>query len=74
MRKQNHIPYDPKTCPLVGFAAQSDHPTASWCMRHTCYVVECAICGRKFHTERPHTDTCSDRCRKRKARRSDPDQ
>jgi len=40
-----------------------------YCQRHGAYIKYCAECGQPFHTERVHTNTCSDLCRKRFSRR-----
>lgn len=40
-----------------------------YCQRHACYVMTCDQCGREFHTDRPHTWTCGDKCRKARSRR-----
>jgi predicted nucleic acid-binding Zn ribbon protein len=32
------------------------------------YLNICLGCGERFHTYRPHTKTCSDKCRKRLSR------
>ena len=39
------------------------------CQQHpSLYLNVCLGCGEKFHSERSHTITCSDRCRQRKSR------
>lgn len=32
------------------------------------YLNNCYGCGEKFHTDRPHTKTCSNKCRMRLSR------
>jgi len=35
-----------------------------FCQRHAAMVATCANCGKKFHSQRVHTATCGDKCRK----------
>jgi len=39
-----------------------------FCQRHAAMLSTCENCGRKFHSERGHTQTCSDACRMAKSR------
>ncbi len=36
-----------------------------WCIRHGEYLVDCLLCGRVFHSKRPHTKFCSMACQQR---------
>lgn len=36
-----------------------------YCMTHHQYVRMCKICGVLFHTDRPHSITCSNKCRQK---------
>jgi len=39
------------------------------CAKHMyLYYLRCFACGEPFHSEAPHTKTCSDKCRKRLSR------
>lgn len=39
------------------------------CQRHFwLYLNVCLMCGEKFHSKRPHTKTCSNKCRMAKSR------
>lgn len=33
-----------------------------WCKYHARYVIDCFVCGRMFHSKRPHTKYCSNAC------------
>jgi predicted nucleic acid-binding Zn-ribbon protein len=35
-----------------------------FCQRHGAMLATCERCGKRFHSERGHTKTCSNACRK----------
>lgn len=39
-----------------------------FCQRHAAMVSVCSVCGKKFHSTRGHTETCSGKCRTAKSR------
>lgn len=39
-----------------------------YCQKHAAMISTCEYCGKKFHSERGHTATCSGRCRTAKSR------
>ncbi len=43
---------------------------SDYCSTHYAQVHTCPECGRQFHSQRGDATTCSDRCRKRRARGS----
>jgi hypothetical protein len=42
------------------------------CTTHWASVLTCPECGKQFHSQRADATTCSDRCRKRRARKPAP--
>jgi len=53
-----------RNCNIIYFPDTDDH----WCVHHGKYVLTCLQCGKDFHSSRPHTLTCSNRCRTAKSR------
>jgi len=53
-----------KNCNVIYFEDTDDH----WCVRHGKYVLTCLQCGKDFHSDRPHTLTCSNACRMARSR------
>lgn len=45
------------------------HSDGGYCRTHYKAIYTCPECGQEFHSKRRGTTTCSDRCRKRQARR-----
>lgn len=77
MRKQkNWFPlYGDETCiPIVMKGVwTSSKAGKTFCQKHGAMLSTCKNCGRKFHSERGHTETCSNKCRmqwSRKQRKS----
>ena len=52
------------TCVIKYLPTTDDH----WCVHHAQYVMTCEVCDADFHSDRPHTLTCSNRCRMKRSR------
>lgn len=69
MRKRDVVPIG-QGCKAVKSASH----TLSQLGKHRCkehpwfYLNICLGCGDKFHSDMPHTKTCSDKCRQRLSR------
>jgi hypothetical protein len=46
-------------CKVIFFDDTDDH----WCTHHGKYILTCVWCDKDFHSARPHTQTCSNKCR-----------
>lgn len=69
MRSKNVVPVG-QGCKQVTLSGGIHKPfTMVMCKCHMhLYMNRCMGCGDLFHSEMPHTKTCSDRCRKRLSR------
>ncbi len=69
MRKKEVIPIGQGCKPTKGKRNTLDQLPACRCQEHFwLYLNICLGCGEKFHTDRPHTATCSGKCRTRLCR------
>lgn len=67
MRAQQYQLYADMFCHTFDLGAYNGSGIVElWCQDHGCKVGICQNpkCGKKFHTHRTHTKTCSDNCRK----------
>lgn len=66
MRKTKQSAYVGEQCKVLTLHYSDE---VRYCQTHACYVMVCDACGKSFHTDRPHTWTCGDKCRKARSRR-----
>ncbi len=69
MRKKTTVPIGQGCTPYTKKDTEKTNCVVGMCQRHFwLYLNHCLGCGEKFHTEKPYTKTCSDKCRKRLSR------
>jgi predicted nucleic acid-binding Zn ribbon protein len=69
MRSGKIVPIGQGCKPYTKREAAKGNFVEGMCKQHFwLYLNICLGCGEQFHTHRPHTKTCSDRCRQRLSR------
>lgn len=63
-RKHNIYPGQTGRCQVARIGEHED----TWCVYHAAYLLDCLECGRNFHTDRPHTSFCSNKCKQKSYR------